>query len=116
MADMAGLALAIVALVDSCLTVSKLVVTSKDFPVETKALRLGLNGERARLKTWARDWKIPVDISSNGPIQISQDCTNVLEEEAMAANLDLEEVQEILDNMYMLLTKGKAMEKRHYGR
>jgi Prion-inhibition and propagation len=116
MADIAGLAVAIIALVDSCLTVSKLVINSKDFPLESKTLRLGLVGERARLKTWARDWKIPVDTSLTDPVQIGQHGTNLLEEEAKAANLDLEEVQDILDNMCMLLTKGKAMENRHHGR
>lgn len=116
MADIAGLAVSIVALVDSCLTVSKLVVTSKDFPLEAKTLRMGLVGERARLKTWARAWKLPVDTNLTDPVQIDQQGTNVLEEEAKAANLDLEDVQDILDNMYMLLTKGKAMENRHHGR
>jgi hypothetical protein len=51
MAEIAGLVFAIVTLVDSCLTVSKLAVTEKDIPIEGRALRLSLVGEEARLKT-----------------------------------------------------------------
>jgi hypothetical protein len=113
MADIAGLALACVALVNSCLSVSKFVVTAKDFPLEAKALRIGFIVEAARLKTWARTWSISTENDLNFDLTANTNSTNVLRHEAEDASLDLVVLQEILSNMWELISEGKAIRSSH---
>jgi hypothetical protein len=114
MADIASLVLAIVTLLDSCLTASKLAVTGKDFPVEGKALSLSLRGEEARLRTWAREWEIATDQNqiAESALTIPEATTALLTQEAENANVDLAEVRDILQNMWELLSEGKAVGSR----
>ncbi|KAI9786475.1 MAG: hypothetical protein M1839_006935 [Geoglossum umbratile] len=114
MAEIASLVFAIVALLDSCLTVSKLAVTGKDFPVEGKALHLSLRGEEARLRTWAREWEIATDQNqiAESALTIPNATTALLTQEAENANVDLAEVRDILQNMWELLSEGKTVGSR----
>lgn len=113
MADIAGLALACVTLVNSCLSVSKFVVTANDFPLEAKALHIGFIVETARLKTWARTWSISTDDDLKLDLRANINSTNVLLQEAEDASLDLVVLQELLTVMWELISEGKAMRSRH---
>ncbi|KAF8153269.1 prion-inhibition and propagation-domain-containing protein [Crassisporium funariophilum] len=114
MADIAGLALAIVSLVDSCVTASRLFSTAKDFSTESETLRLGLLREEGRLKTWARSWGIPTEGNLSVPQMLQEsDATKLLMEEAENASIDLSQVRCTLSNMWELLSMGKVMRDRH---
>jgi hypothetical protein len=115
MADMAGLALSIITLVDTCLTITKLFSTARSFSTEAETLRLGLIREEGRLKTWARSWGIPNDGSVKAEAVPEGDAARLLLEEAENASLDLSAVQRTLDNMFELLSAGGAMQNRHGG-
>ena len=113
MADMAGLALSIITLVDTCLTITKLFSTARSFSTEAETLRLGLMREEGRLKTWARSWGIPSDGSLNASAIQEGEATRLLLEEAENASLDLSAVRRTLDNMFELLSAGSTMQNRH---
>jgi Prion-inhibition and propagation len=93
--------------------VSKFVVTAKDFPIEAKALRIGFIIEAARLKTWARIWSISTENDLYLNVTANTSSTNVLQQEAEDASLDLVILQEILSNMWELISEGKSIRSSH---
>jgi hypothetical protein len=118
MADFAGLALAIVTLVDSCVTASKLFSSAKHFSTESETLRLGLIREEARLKTWARSWGIPIEGDAKSiPLAAKEAIvTKLLIDEAEESGVDLVIIEATLKNMFDLLSQGKGIQEAQLGR
>jgi Prion-inhibition and propagation len=113
MGDIAGLALSIVTLLDTCLTLTKLLSTAKSFSTEAETLRIGLLREEGRLKTWARSWGIPNDGNTYGKVVPEGEATKLLLEEAQNESFDLSAIQRTLDNMLELLSLGDTIQNRH---
>lgn len=56
-----SLTFSIVALLDTCLTASRLYSSAKNISSDFESLTLELLWQQSRFKWWAKTWQIPVD-------------------------------------------------------
>jgi hypothetical protein len=115
MADIAGLAISIVTLLDTCITATRLISTAKNFPSESDIVRIGLLIEGARLRSWAKAWGIGIENGDgkDGVSRMPANRTKLLMEEAERYCLDLPLVQQILRSALDLLSEGQDRQTRH---
>ncbi|KAI9839770.1 MAG: hypothetical protein M1837_002009 [Sclerophora amabilis] len=112
MAEFVGLAISIVTLVDSCLTVSRLYSTSQNFSLEAKTLRLMLARQDARLTCWAKSWGMALEEGTGVPSPMQDEAKERIVDEARRYGLDLPELESTLENMWELLSEGKRLQNR----
>jgi len=111
--DVAGFVFSTVSVVESCLTFAKLVIDAKEFPRDCESLRLDLANEHARLRTWAREWELPVGDNIDSALTIPNNTTALFEQEAANASFALTDIESTLRLMLEMLLEGSAVHDRH---
>lgn len=120
MADVTGLALAVVSLFDTCVTSCRLISTVSQFPEDMRYLHASISWEEYRLRTWARIWGIDAPNDRRiitTPRTVTQGVDSraaLLVAEARTAFLDLELLQGLLSNAVSLLERGKGLLAIYY--
>lgn len=114
MADIAGLAIGIVALVDTCVTICGLISRAKHLPEDLEFLRIGILWEESRLKDWAKKWELGEIVSNGRPANLQS--ATLLIEEAKLMSIELDLILETLNSTEALLKRCQEMVTRHQPR
>jgi hypothetical protein len=107
MAEVVGLTLSIITLIDTCITTCNLISKARAFPSDLELLHTGLLWEAARLREWAKSWAIEPNSSTTD--RLSADRGSLLIQEAGSASVDLVLVERILKNAEQLLSRGEKI-------
>ncbi|KAL4724587.1 hypothetical protein ACLX1H_008029 [Fusarium chlamydosporum] len=110
MTEAVGLAIGIVALVDTCVTTCGLISSAKHFPEDFEVQRVGLLWGESRLRDWAKKW----DLDSSGNIPTADlQSARLLVEEAKVQAVDLDLIKATLESTDKVLKRCKDLLDRH---
>ncbi|KAF4944071.1 hypothetical protein FGADI_12953 [Fusarium gaditjirri] len=110
MTDVVGLAIGIVALVDTCVTTCGLVSSAKHFPEDFEVQRVGFLWGESRLRDWAKKW----ELHHSGNIRTADlQSARLLVEEAKVQAIDLDLIKATLESTEKLLKRCNDLLDRH---
>ncbi|KAK0740379.1 hypothetical protein B0T18DRAFT_431708 [Schizothecium vesticola] len=106
--EVTSLVFAIVTLLDTSLTVTRLYSSNKNFSPDSKSLALALLWQHSRFKFWTKTWQIPIDGNASAA------AASLLEKELRQRELDLKVFDQTLRSMKALLSEGEKLTSRHH--
>lgn len=110
MTEAVGLAIGIVALVDTCVTTCGLISSAKHFPEDFEVQRVGFLWGESRLRDWAKKW----ELHYSGNIRTADlQSAKLLVEEAKMQAVDLDLINATLESTEKLLKRCQDLLDRH---
>lgn len=107
MADIAGLAIGIVALLDTCVTTCTLISRANNFTTDLEFLRIGILWEESRLRDWAKKWELGDESGQSRAIDLKSASLLIAESKSMSVELSL--ISDTLKSTEALLKRCQEM-------
>jgi hypothetical protein len=114
MAEIAGLAIGIVALLDTCVTTCTLISKANSFTNDLEFLRIGILWEESRLRDWASKWELGDEGGQSRATNLRS--ASLLIEEAKSMSVELSLIADTLRSTEVLLKRCQEMLTQYQSR